>query len=310
MSILKRRTQIAAKAETNEGTAETLGSSDALLVFEPSYDPDIARYKRDPARSTLSQLESLPGERSGKITFIHELVGSGTKGVAPPYGPLLKACGFAETISTGTSVRYDRASASVPSLTLAMYMDGIIKKIWGARGDVKLVLEKGKPGLLHFAFTGADFSLVDGALLTGVSYLAVKPPVFLGAAFTFDSYAAIISKLEIEAGNKVELRDSVNASSGFLSALITEREPKATFDPEMVTVATKDFFGAWRGSTGAALAATLGSTADTGNMFALSAPKAQIEDLKPADRKAIRTLNITAGLKGNTGDDEFTIIIT
>lgn len=310
MPILKRRTQIAFKAETNEGTAETPGTGDVLLVFEPNYDPDVQHYKRDPARSSMSQLESLPGERSGKIDFIMELVGSGTKGVAPAWGALLKACGYAETISTGTSVRYDPASASIPSLTLAMYMDGVIKKIWGARGDVKLTLDKGKPGLLHFTFSGADFSLTDGGLLTPVSYPAIKPPVFLGATFTYDTYAAIISKLEIDAGNKVELRDSVNAASGFVSALITGREPKATFDPEAVTVATKDFFGMWRGSTGAAMAATLGSTADTGNMIALSAPKAQIEELKGADRKEIRVFNITAGLKGNTGDDEFSIIIT
>jgi len=310
MPILKRKTQVAYKAETNEGTAETPGTGDCFLVFDPGYDPDIARYKRDPARNNLSQLESLPGERSGKMTFIAELVGSGTKGVAPAWGGLMKACGFAESISTGTSVTYTPASASVPSLTLSMYLDGILKKMWGCRGDVKLVLEKGKPGLLHFTFTGADFSLTDAAMLSGVSYSAVKPKVFLGAQFSIDSYAAIISKLEVQAGNVVALRDSVNAASGFLSAFISDRDPKAVFDPEAVTVDTKDFFGMWRGSTGAAMAATLGSTADTGNMFVINAPKAQVEDVKSADRKSIRVFNITAGLKGNTGDDELSIVIS
>lgn len=308
MSILKRRSQIAAKIESVEGVAEALAAENAFLVFEPTADPDIARYKRDPARENLGQLESLPGERQGKISFTCELAGSGTAGTAPAWGKLMKACGYGETIIPVTSVEYAPASAAVPSMTLAIYMDGIIKKIWGARGDVKLVLDKGKPGLLQFVFTGADFSLVDGALLAGVSYSAVKPPVFLAALFEYDSYAANIGKLEIQTGNQVELRDDVSAPSGFASALIVNREPKAVFDPEAVLVATKDFFGQWRGSDGMAMSFSIGSA--PGNIITVSAPKAQIEDLKLADRKSIRAFNITAGLKMDAGDDELSILLT
>lgn len=308
MSILKRRSQVAAKIEAVEGTPETLLAADAFLVFQPTADPDIQRYKRDPARETLGQMESLPGERSGKITLTCELAGSGTAGTAPFWGKLMKACGFAETIVGGTSVAYTPASAGIPSMSLALYMDGIIKKIWGARGDVFLTLDKGKPGLLKFTFTGADFTLVDGALLVGVSYSVIKPPVFLGAQFAYDTYAANISKLEINQGNAVQLRDDVSAASGYKSALITNREPKVSFDPEAVTVATKDFFGKWRGSDGCAMSFQIGAT--PGNIVAVSAPKAQIEDLKLADRKEIRTFGISAGLKMNTGDDDWTILLT
>jgi len=308
MSILKRRSQIAAKIESEEGTAETLLAADAFLVFDPSGDPDIARYKRDPARESMGALESLPGERQAKLTYTCELAGSGAAGTPPAWGKLMKACGFSETIVPATSVEYQPASAAIPSMTLALYMDGIIKKIWGARGDVRLVLDKGKPGLLNFTFTGADFSVVDGALLVGVNYSAVKPPVFLAAQFVYDTYGAQIGKLEIQSGNQVELRDDISAPSGFKSAVIVNRDPKAVFDPEAVTVAAKDFFGLWRLSTGAAMSFTIGSAA--GNIITVSAPNAQIEELKLADRKSIRAFNITAGLKMASGDDEWSILLT
>ena len=199
MALLQRRTQVLAKAETNEGTAETLGTADALLGFDANFDPNVEMYERDPRRATLSQMIPLAGRRSGKITYTCELVGSGTRGVAPYWGGLMKACGFAENITTGTagSVQYIPASTSIPSLTMEMRMDGVIKRIWGARGNVKLALEGGKPGLLHFEFTGIDSTVVDGAILSA-TYPSTVPPVFLSASFTVDSYAALIEKLELD----------------------------------------------------------------------------------------------------------------
>jgi hypothetical protein len=289
-------------------------AADAFLVFDPTFEPIIEHYLRDPCREVLGQLESLPGLRNGKLNFTHELVGSGVVGTAPFFSDLWKGCGFEETIIESTSVAYQVASLDIPSLTLAKYIagnttDALIKTIWGARGNWRLVLENGKPGLVTLEFTGADFSITDGTLLSGVSYSSVKPPVFQGATFTWDSYEAVISRLEINLQNEVNLRPSVAEASGYISAIITNRNPQATFDPEAVLVATKDFFGAWRDSGGAgALACSLGETA--GNIISISAPKCQIAEIKMGDRIGLRTLEVTAGLRMNTGDDEIVITLT
>lgn len=308
MGMLLNRVQVAAKLESVEGTAETLANTDAFLVFAPTADPTVERYKRDPARESLGQLESLPGAREGRISFTCELAGSGTAGTPPYWGKLMKACGCSETIVAGTSVTYAPASASIPSMTLALYMDGVIKKIWGARGEFSITLEKGKPGLIKFEFTGADFSVTDGSLLSGVVYSTVKPPTFLGVTFTYDSYAAKISRLTLDAGNNIVVADDVTKSSGNFAAVITEREPKITFDPELVTVATKNFFGHLIGSDGKALSLNMGSVA--GNRVAIAAPKCQIEDVKFGERKAYRTLEISCGAKMSSGDDDWTITLT
>lgn len=311
--LISKRCQVAAEIEANEGEAETLLAEDAFLVFDPTFEPTIEHYLRDPCREVLGQLESLPGLRSAKMSLVHELVGSGEAGTAPFYSDLWKGCGFQETINVGTSVVYQVASLDVPSLTLAKYLAGndnnaLIKKIWGARGNWRLMLENGKPGLVTLEFTGADFSVTDGTLLSGVSYSTVKPPVFQGATFNWDTYEAVISKLEINLNNEVQLRDSVAAASGYVSALITNRNPTASFDPEAVLLASKDFFGAWRGSDGAALSCSLGSVA--GNKIEISAPKCQIAELKMGDRKGLRTFEITAGLRMSSGDDELVITLT
>lgn len=311
MAILVKRRQLAAKIESNEGTAETPGTGDVLLVFEPAPDFEQEMYSRDPARTTLDQLESLAGMRSGKMTFICEMVGSGTRGTAPDWGKLLKACGFAESIDPDTStgsVEYIVASASIPSVTIDMYLDGIKKRIWGARGNVRPVLEAGKPGLLHFEFTGMDWEVSDADMLSGVSYNATKPPVCLGANFEVDSYAAKISKLEINLGNDVILDDQLGQSSGHGPALIVNRNPRVTFDAAAIKTATKDFFGIWRANTAVALAATLGS--DAGNIIALSCPKLRLESVKAGNRKGITTWDVEALAAMNTGDDSFKIVIT
>ena len=252
--MLKARTQLAAKIEAQEGTAETLAGTDAFLAMNPSFKPAIEVSERDNLSASLSQWAAVPGKRSAVIEFDMELKGSGAAGTAPALGKMLKACGFGETVVTSVSVTYLPASASISSMTMAMYMDGIIKKIWGARGNVSLKLEDGKPAIFHFTFTGADFSVLDGALLSsGVSYEATIPTAFQNASLTLDTYAALLGNIEINMNNEVALREDVNASSGHKSAVITKRKPTMSIDPEFVTVATYDFYGKLRsGALGAA----------------------------------------------------------
>ena len=308
MPLIEARTQIAAKKETAEGTAETLSASDAFLAANVKFTPNFAMGERKNVSSSLSPWASIPGVRSAKLEFDVELKGSGTAGTAPALGNLLKACGLGETVDSGKSVTYAPASSSISSLTLAAYQDGIIKKIWGARGNVSLKLENGAPGWLHFEFTGADFSVTDGTMLSGVTYESTKPPAFLSATFSIDSYSALIGLLEINMNNEVNLRKDANSNSGYKSAVITGRKPTMTMDPEHVTVATYDFFGKLRSGNEGSLSLVLGSTA--GNICTIKAPKVQYINISDDVRDGIRSLGITCQLNRSSGDDEISIAFT
>ena len=52
----------------------------------------------------LGASEQLLANTRVECTFSVELAGSGAAGTAPRYGDAIKACGFSETIASGTSV--------------------------------------------------------------------------------------------------------------------------------------------------------------------------------------------------------------
>lgn len=303
--MIEALTQMAASIEDTEGAAETLEAADAFLAANFKFTPGIAIHKRENTTSSLSKFAAIPGARQATMEFDVEMKGSGTAGTAPEWGKLLKACGFGESVTTSTSVKYYPASSGISSLTIAGYENGMIHKMWGARGNVSLKCEDGAPCWLHFVFTGADFSTTDGALLTGVSYHSTKPLPFLNASLTIDSYAALIGTLDIDMGNKVVLRQDVSSVSGHKSAVITNREPSMTIDPEKVLVATYDFYGKLRSGNEGALSFSLYGAA--GNIATITAPKVQYTELSEDSNEGLRKLGITCQLNRNAGDDEIVI---
>lgn len=307
--MIVKRAQLAAKAEGTEGSAETLAGADAFLAMNISFKPEIEMHPRDNVSASLSNFSQVAGARKATMEFDVEIKGSGTAGTAPTLGKLLKACGFGETVSAGVSVTYAPASTGISSMTLALYNDGVIYKMWGARGNCSLKLEKGKHAMLHFTFTGADFSVTDGAMLSsGVTYEATTPKPFLSATLTVDSYAALLGSLEVNLNNEVTLRPDANALSGHKSAVITGRKPTGSFPPEMVLVASYDFFGKWRSGNEGAL--TLALTGTAGNICTITAPKLQYTGVSPSDNGGIRSLGVDFALNRSSGDDELSIAFT
>lgn len=105
-----------------------------------------------------------------------ELAGSGTAGKAPAWGPLLRACGFAETVTTGTDVRYLPVSENFERIALHYYLDGVFHKILDARGTVSFDLTaKGIP-FMRFRFMGVYLPITDGTNPTDVDYSAFQIP--------------------------------------------------------------------------------------------------------------------------------------
>lgn len=108
MAILRhRRTQLAVASGT-EGTEPTWSNVETaanakLQIYDPKFTPTVNRFERKPLRANYGKQKSVPTTRWGELTFSCELKGSGTAGVAPTIGLLLKACAMTETINTGTA---------------------------------------------------------------------------------------------------------------------------------------------------------------------------------------------------------------
>lgn len=308
MPLMTQNAVLAIAEESIEGTAESIAASDAILVYNPVFTPGIERHERYPVRGDVSPMNRISGRRQATISFSVEIKGSGAAGTAPEWGKCLEGCKMEETVVEGTSVTYTPLSSEDPSFTVGFYEDGVLYKIWGARGTFNIDLNAGQAGMINFTFTGADFSVTDAALLSGMSYDSTVPPAFLDASLSVHGYSAVCAALRLDIGNQVTLRESVNAESGYLSAFIPKRLPQGSLDPEMVKVATEDFFGEWRSGTEGALTATIGATA--GNICTITAPKLAYREISMADRESIRTLGLNFDLNANSGDDELSIAFT
>lgn len=311
--ILSNRVVLAGKAEVTEGSAETLAGSDANnLIKAPKFDADIPMFKREFNDNSLSPHGQIATTRASMIEFQLELKGSGTPGTAPALGKYLKSCGMKETVVASTSVTYTMESslALIPSMTIAAYRDGLKRMSSGARGNFKYTGKGGEPGMLEFSFAGVDVDVTDVALPTPSGVESTIPPSLLSAAFSIASFQAVISQIQFDLSNVLQRRGDINKASGFISTLLTGREPKGSFDPEDELVATHDFYGRWKANTTGALTWKHGATA--GNIITFTVPKAQYTKLSESERGGIAILNADFLMQRNStaGDDELSIAFT
>ncbi|MBU2487940.1 MAG: hypothetical protein KKA60_00970 [Proteobacteria bacterium] len=304
MPLVTQRAQIAAKVEASEGTAESLSASEAILAGAWEFEPEIAMTARPAASASLSPFPRVAGGRRAKVSFAVEVKGSGAAGTAPEVSALLRGCGFSETVEAGVSVAYAPASSSIPSLTIGAYCDGKRYLLAGARGTVKIDMKAGEPAQYAFEFTGTSIVDADVALLSP-TYDSTVPPAFMSASLALDSQAAVVETVGIDLANSLYLRPSANAAQGFVSAVITGREPKLTLNPEDVLVADHDWWAQWESGAFVAFTATLGS--DAGNICTITAPAVQISTMKPADREGILIQEMECLLAGDNGDDELVL---
>lgn len=311
--ILSNRQVIAAKVETTEGTAIALAGADANnLIMEPKFEADFPMFERKFLDNSLSPQKSIATTRLARISFKVECKGSGTPGTAPALGKLLKACGFGETVVASTSVTYAPISAlaNIPTLSISKYKDGKVDAIKGARGNVKYSAKSGEPGMFEFEFVGVYISTTDVAILTPSGVETTVPPALLSATFSIASFSAFISQITFDMGNTLTPRGDINQASGYISTLLTDRNPKGSFDPEDELVATHDFYGRWLAGTTGAL--TWKHQGSAGNITTFTVPACQYTKLSEADRGGIATLNTDFLMARNStaGDDEVSIAFT
>ena len=104
MALRARNALLMAKIETTPGTFVTLAAStDAIRVRNVTVSPQTNNQANDSLTSSLDGLPDLIGGMSVDLSFNLFIKGSGAAGTAPEWGKIMRACGWAETI-TATAV--------------------------------------------------------------------------------------------------------------------------------------------------------------------------------------------------------------
>ena len=315
MPKLYRKRTILAKIETTVGTdsspVATGGTSNAIKVRELTIEPiQSDEVTRDLVRGYLGNFETLLANTRVQITAECELAGSGTAGTAPNYGPLLKSCGFSETIASNTSVTYVPVSSAMSSCTIHYNTDGILHKITNCRGTMSIACETGAIPTISFTMTGIfdATKITDTAVPTTAFVHQADPLIFKQgntSGFQIHAHSGALQSWSLDMNNEVIYRELVG---GTKTVELLDRAPSGSLSIEAPTLATKNFFTAATGSaTGNNL--FLHGTA-AGNKVQVSCPQSDIGAVTYADNDGVVMLEIPYTAVPNTGNDEVSIVYT
>jgi len=310
MPLLRRRSVFAAKVETTVGTAESLTAAEgAYNAMDVKIQPGIAMTRRE-GQGGFNYLPSVPEGMMGTCTVKMECAWDGA--ALPAWASvLLPACGWVETSQVFSPVTAGPGTSGVKTITIGHYKDGKRSLLSGAMGTFKIVCPTGKIAYFEFTFTGKYSSNETDTALIAPTYPTALPLRFAQGALTFNSVALCTASVEVDAGNVVQMRECVNASdrSGYISAIVTERAPIITADPESVLVAPQDRDALWLSSSAQAFSMQIGATGS--GVIVVAAPKAQLENKQDEDRNGIMTDALTwLCTKGSAADTELTITFT
>lgn len=301
-----RKKTLLAKIETTYGTDSA--PTGALNAIQTS-DLTISPMEAETLNLTLDKenLGADPGTLVGKhvrITFRVPVAGSGTAGTAPAYGPLLIACGYAETVAAGTDVTY-APTDDAASITLHMKHDRVLHTITGARGSVRMVTEQRQYAWFEFEFIGLyNAPTHHTTSLNPVVTAFQKPVPFRAATVEFELFtqALCLRSLTLDGGQSNAFFECSEAES------IQLEDRQGSFDASFVEpeIATYDVWTAISADTVGVLEYVHGNVA--GNIVEFIGHHAQITSVSREDDQGNMVLNVSGPL-ARVGATETSIIV-
>lgn len=309
MALLSRKRLLLASTESTYGVDAVPTGVNGIEIKNLEVTPlQSETVSRDLIRPYLGNFEQLLAQTRVEMTFEVELAGSGTAGTAPAYGPLLKACGMAETIVEDESVTYTPVSDQFSSASIYVFVDRIRHRLTGARGSFAINTEVGAIPTLNFTFTGIYNDPTDETL-PSPTYSQAVPQIFKAGNttdFSLFSYSGCLQSIELDMANELVYRELVGCAK---QVIITDRKPAGTAVIEAPTITAKDFFDLANTDTLGPLTFTHGTNA--GNIVTVNAPYVDIGGPTYGDQDGIVMLNLPfVATPSSAGNDELELVFT
>lgn len=307
MSLYIDKLAILAKAETNYSEdAGPTGAANALQVSNVRFTPLAGgEEKRDLIKPYMGhQGVTLTGNYR-QIEFDVEMGGAGAAGDVPPYGVLIRGCGFAEQITEDTDVEYSPVSGGFEAASIYYFLDGKKWVMLGSRGKIAITIEPLKKPRFRFTMSGLLGTVSDTALPEAVYAGFVEPPVVSKANTTFSlgGLAAPMSSLTIDGGQQIEPRFLVN----YEAIEHVDRQMTGSVVLDQVLQAAKDWEGIALAGTKQELAVLHGTVA--GNKVGLSGPAVQIGRMTHGDSQRVANDTLPLIFTPDEGNDELIITV-
>jgi len=301
-----------AKVETTYGTdAAPTGAANAILATNVRLSPMEGQdANRNLELPYMGAQGSIPTELHRKLSFHVEATPSGSAGVAPVWGTLLRGCACAEVIVATTSVTYNPVTDAHESITLYLQVDGTQFALKGARGTCTFRVNAQGIVYLEFEFTGLYSPATETPNATPdlAAQLAAKPRVASTAntpLFSIDAVDLVMNSFSLNFGNQVEPNFEVGADA----IEITDRSEMIETSVRAVPLTTLDPFALAEAMTGVEVLLTHGATA--GRILALDVPGAQFQRTQSLENdKNIVRWPLRLQPQPVTGNDQWTLTLT
>ena len=294
--------------QTAQGAAATpSGATDAMLMRNLTSTPiSVEMVERALIRPFMGNSGQIATTEYAQIEGEVELAGSGEAGVTPAWGPLLRACGFSETVELDQVV-YEPVSGDFESLTLHYFLDGIFHKITDAKGTVTFnISAKGIP-FMSFRFMGTYHPLVDQQPPQPISYEKFVTPLGVNKRNTpewsLDTYSGCLESLTADIANNLVWRSLI----GCEGSEIVDRAPTGQISLELPAITDLDWPEIVRKATTKKLSITHGR--EEGNIVELVIPSAQLTEPSYGESDGVAMLNLNLNLQPGAGNDEIKIIV-
>ena len=300
--LLLKKAVLGGKIESTIGTAETLAAADCTInAYNVVINPETEVEQRE-GQGGFGKLASIPGARRGRATFSVDLAydGSAVPAWASTYLP---ACGL--VLSTATyKPRTEVPGSNVKTATIAAFVDGVRRQIYGAVGNARFILPTGRMGRIEFDFQGVYSDEADVAIPSSINYVNTLPLRVSGGATSWASSNICLESATIDLGNVITARECSTSAAGIDSFVITDRNIRVTGNPESKLIATQNRYGQFRDSTEGILSFTIAGPTTSTVVFSM--PKAQIVSKPMGDRNGIMIDQIEwqANKNVDTADEE------
>lgn len=306
MALFWQKKTLLAKTETTYGTDSVpTGLANAIYAKNVSITPLEANViEREHIRAYFGGFEQIQSTAQVKVEFECDIAGSSAAGTAPPWGPLARACGLAETLVVSTSASYQPVSAAFEAVSIYFNMDGVNHATTGCRGNMTIGFNKEEIPVFKFSFTGKYVAPSDVTLPTQTLTAWQRPLPFnkVNTTFSLNSYAAIASSISFDLGNSVSFSAPVNATE---EVRITGRKVTGNVSVEATPIATKDWFAAARSQTTGAISMVHGTA--VANRVEITAPVVHTGSPSYSDGDGVVMLGMDLVLRPSAGNDEIVI---
>lgn len=303
-----RKLALLAKIETVYGTdIVPTGAANAIRATDVTFTPSQG------AEDRHDFIQPYMGHQGIELTNEHvmcefsvEIAGAGAAGTAPKYGPLLRACGFSETISAGVSVAYRPVSAAFESVSFYYNLDGVNHILLGVRGNVTAELTPQRIPRFRFRMLGLKGTIADTALpvVDHSGFTKAKPMTKATTTLSLHGFTGPFEAFSFDMGHQVEPRFLFNDES----IQTVDRQMTGSVIVEAALLVVKNWFTAIDARTRAALDMQIGTVA--GNIVDLEAPAVELGRLVQGVTQGIANYRVPLMFCPTAaGNDEFAITV-